>query len=67
MIQINIVYVPVVESKKFKGKYIIKIIVKQGDPSKTYHFNQVIELTTKGKTDKYEIAHAFYRHNMGGI
>ena len=46
-------YVPVVENKKFKGKYIIKIIIKQGDPSKTYHFNQIIELTTKGKTDKY--------------
>ena len=58
---------PVVASKQFKGKYIIKIVVKQGDPSKTYHFSQIIELNYKGKVETYEIPHAFYRHNMGGV
>lgn len=56
-----------VANKVFNNKYIIKIIVKQGDPSKTYHFSQEIELSFKGTSEKYEIVHAFYRHNMGGI
>lgn len=51
-IQVTIVYVPVVTNKVFKGKYIIKIIVKQGDPSKTYHFSNVISLELKGKTEE---------------
>lgn len=51
----------------FRGKYVIKIIVKQGDPSKTYHFGQKIELEHRGKIDELEIFHAFYRHNMGGV
>jgi hypothetical protein len=59
--------VPVVTNKVFKGKYVIKIIVKQGDPSKTYHFSNVISLEAKGKTEEFEVFHAFYRHNMGGI
>ena len=42
--QIMIIYVPVVSSKVFKGKYVIKIIVRQGDPARTYHFAQKIEL-----------------------
>ena len=37
-------YVPVVVNKVFHGKYVIKILVKQGDPSKTYHFCQKIDL-----------------------
>lgn len=37
-------YVPVVTNKVFKGKYIIKILVKQGNPSKTYHFGQKLDL-----------------------
>ena len=60
-------YVPVVNNKKFKGKFVIKIVVKQGNTSKLYHFNQTVELNLKGKVDKYDIPHAFYRHNMGGI
>jgi hypothetical protein len=43
--------VPVVTNNIFKGKYVIKIIVKQGDPSKTYHFNNVIAIEAKGKTE----------------
>lgn len=46
---------------------MIKIIVKQGDPAKTYHFAQKIELESKNKLEEFEIYHAFYRHNMGGI
>jgi hypothetical protein len=65
--KVSIVYVPVVANKVFKGKYIIKIIVKQGDPSKTYHFSNVVSLEHKGRTEEIEIFHAFYRHNMGGI
>jgi hypothetical protein len=45
--------VPVVTSKVFKGKYVIKIIVKQGDPSKTYHFSNVIALESKGKSEEF--------------
>lgn len=60
-------YVPVVTNKVFKGKYIIKILVKQGNPSKTYHFCQKLDLEFKGKSESFEIFHAFYRHNMGGI
>lgn len=46
-------YVPVVTNKVFKGKYVIKIIVKQGDPSKTYHFSNVIALESKGKLEEF--------------
>lgn len=67
LFKISIVYVPVVTNKAFKGKYVIKILVKQGNPSKTYHFSSQIILESKGKNEEFEIFHAFYRHNMGGI
>ena len=35
-------YVPVVSNKKFKGKFVIKIVVKQGNTAKLYHFNQIL-------------------------
>jgi hypothetical protein len=41
--------------------------VKQGNPSKTYHFSSLISLEARGKNEEFEIFHAFYRHNMGGI
>jgi hypothetical protein len=61
------VYVPVVTNKVFRGKYIIKIIVKQGDPAKTYRFAQRIELESNARVEEFQVYHAFYRHNMGGI
>jgi hypothetical protein len=57
----------VVADKVFKGKYVIKLIVRQGDPSRTYHFAQKVELEVRGKTEELDIFYAFTRSQEGEI
>lgn len=43
-IQLIVQFVPVVSKGKFTGKYLVKIIVKQGDPRQLYCFVQKLQL-----------------------
>jgi hypothetical protein len=47
-------YVPVVKNKVFSGKYITKIIVKQGDPSQTYCFTQKLLFAKEQQKEKVD-------------
>ena len=61
-------FVPLLKGKKFTGKYLIKIIVQQGEPTSVYCFSQKIQLQgADKKTDDYEIMYAYKRLNMGNI
>ena len=42
--KIKMQFVPVVGKKQFEGKYIIKIIVRQGDPSRYYCFSHQVTI-----------------------
>jgi hypothetical protein len=46
---------------------VIKLIVRQGDPSRTYHFAQKVELEVRGKTEELDIFYAFTRSQEGEI
>ena len=47
-------YVPILKGDKFTSKYLIKIVVKQGDPHQLYCFTQRIQLQqTANKIDEY--------------
>ena len=37
--KVEVSFVPVFKDDKFEGKYVIKIIVKQGDPTQVYCIN----------------------------
>ncbi len=70
----KIKFVPVFKDKTFignyhfnLGKYVIKIIVKQGDPSKVYRFTEPIKLSYKDKKSRDGPTYAFYRSNMGKV
>lgn len=50
MESIQVQFIPVLSGKAFKGnlffnlgKYIVKIIVSQGDPSRVYHYIEAID------------------------
>jgi hypothetical protein len=52
------------------GKYIIKIVVKQGDPSKVYHFAQTLRFINedhKHHDEDFKVLWGFYRSNMGKV
>jgi len=60
--------VPVLEGKErsFYGKYIIKFIVLQGDPSKLYCLSERVRVSSS-KIEDVEVISAFRRHNFGGV
>jgi len=70
--EIIVQFVPVVKSKTFSGKYVIKILVQQGEPCQTYCFSQKIQWALEGRKDienqceNVEVIYSFVRHNMGG-
>jgi hypothetical protein len=46
-------FVPILRRKEFEGKYVVKIIVQQGDPSRVYFFGERIKLeASTGKVDE---------------
>ena len=45
-------YIPVKRGGDFEGKYVVKVIVKQGDPSQVYCFGERIKL--EGSNGKWE-------------
>ena len=55
-------FVPVLIRKEFIGKYITKIVVKQGDPSRVYYFGEKIKLEAQtGKVDEIEVFYGYQR------
>ncbi len=60
------------KAKNFSGKFIIKIIIQQGNPCQTYCFSQKIQWALEGKKDienqceNVEVVYAFVRHSMAG-
>lgn len=68
--EVRVQFVPVLKDKTFQGKYVIKIIVKQGDPSKVYHFAQTLKLVNQDKShhdEQHKVLWGFYRSNMGKV
>lgn len=49
--ELSVQYIPVVKNKTFSGKYVTKIIVKQGDPIQTYCFVQKLIMNQDGRKD----------------
>ena len=47
--QVVVQFIPVLEKGKFMGKHLIKIVVKQGEPSQLYCFNQKVHLQEPGE------------------
>lgn len=65
----HVQFVPILRNKEFEGKYIVKIIVQQGDPAQTYFFSQKLKLESaaNGKCEEYEIFYGYFRNNMASI
>jgi len=47
--EVRVQFVPVLKNRTFQGKYVIKILVKQGDPSKLYHFAQTVKFQNEDR------------------
>lgn len=62
-------FVPVTRGGAATGKYLGKIIVKQGVPSKLYCFSQKVVLQTVSdkKYDEFDVVYSFKRINMGSV
>lgn len=57
---------PVLIQKEFVGKYITKIVVQQGDPSRVYYFGEKIKLEGQnGKVDEIEVFYGYQRDEHG--
>lgn len=56
-------FVPVLTGKYFEGRYLIKIIVKQGHPSQTYCISRKIMLEGPNRTEELEIVYGYIRHD----
>jgi|JI61114C2RNA_FD_contig_101_2379_length_1653_multi_2_in_0_out_0_4 hypothetical protein len=56
-------------SDKFTGKYIVKIVVRQGCRDRVYTFNERIKLISADKTEyeEFELRYAYKRVGPGGI
>ena len=53
--------------KDFEGRYVVKIVVKQGDPSQVYCFGERVKLEgSNGKWEDFEVFYGYERHNHGG-
>jgi hypothetical protein len=52
--EVNTCFLPVMNSEKFTGKYIIKIIVRQGQRDSVYTFAERIRLMGADKSDYEE-------------
>ena len=59
-------YIPVMKGGEFEGRFVVKIIVKQGDPSQVYCFGERIKLEGNGKSEDFEVFYGYERHNHGG-
>lgn len=62
-------FVPVVREGNFTGRYLGKIIVKQGDPAKLYCFTQkvVIQSVIDKKYDDFDVVYSYKRINLGSV
>lgn len=62
-------FLPVFNGETFTGRYVAKIIVKQGDPNKLYCFTQkiVLQSSTEKKYDEFEVVYSYKRINMGSV
>lgn len=62
-------FVPVVKDGAFTGRYLGKIIVKQGEPTKLYCFSQkiVIQSLTDKKYDDFDVVYSYKRINLGSV
>lgn len=59
-------FVPILKDGKFRGKYVIKLIVKQGDPSRIYCMNEKGYMKNQvGGSNEGSIHFAFLRENIG--
>lgn len=58
---------PVLKVDKFTGKYVIKIVVQQGEPTFVYCFSQKIQLqsATDRKQEEFEVVYSYKRINAG--
>jgi hypothetical protein len=66
--EVSVEFVPVLEGKEraFYGKYVVKFIVLQGDPSKLYCVSERIKVSG-ARTEDVEVISTFRRHNLGGV
>jgi hypothetical protein len=65
--QVVVQFVPVLQRKEFGGKYVVKIVVQQGDPSRVYYFGERIKLEGQtGKVDEIEVFYGYQRDEHGG-
>ncbi len=64
--EVAVEFVPVLEGKAryFYGKYVIKFIVRQGDPTIFYCISEKIQTTERTQV---EVISSFRRHNLGGV
>jgi len=62
-------FLPVMNSDKFTGKYVVKIVVRQGCRDRVYTFNERIKLVSADKTEyeEFELRYAYKRVGPGGI
>lgn len=62
-------FVPVTKNGGPTGRFLGKIIVKQGVTSKLYCFSQKVVLQTVSdkKYDEFDVVYSFKRINMGSV
>lgn len=62
-------FVPVTKNGVATGRFLGKIIVRQGQTSKLYCFTQKIVLQTASdkKYDEFDVVYSFKRINMGSV
>ena len=65
--KINLQFVPVLSKKDFENKYLIKIVVKQGELSRLYCFVHQLTIQTNNTSENHDILYSYVRHNMAGI
>lgn len=61
--QVEVQYVPVFSGPNFQGKFVVKIIVQQGDPTQLYCMSEKIKLVEDGsnKSDEMEVYYSYER------
>ncbi len=62
-------FVPVTKNGANTGRFLGKIIVKQGDTGKLYCFSQkvVLQGVNDKKYDQFDVVYSYKRINMGSV
>ena len=66
--KIVVQFVPILRKEVATGRYVIKIIVQQGDPTQTYCFSQKVQLQAhqdKKSIEEFEVLYSFKKNNLG--